>query len=446
MARLDRHPMTAVLAALFVAAFSGLVVAVNARLGLGIVLAALGGLILWWVPSRWLPTLSLAGLFYLPVNVKGMPVGTLPIAVWVFKESMRRWEPKPLSILVPTALFGVWLVLSGALATTRSTESVMWLTLAILLFVVVPLIGLEIDPRKFAADFAWLTAPLAIYAGLEAWVFQGNPIFSMFYSSLEQNWSTYRATSSFPHPLVAGSVFAAAAAIQFGRLVGTAGRVDAVQLGLLVCLALGVVSTQSRSAAIAVVIAWLLTVLASRTRGAGGFARKAVVVGSGAILVAIGASVVAERWGSDEAQMSATARGSLLNQIWDAGQLGGVTGIGPGASEVFRAQREIAQTALESSYIGLALGIGIVGLVLYAWVIATACLRAWKRPAFRPLSAGLVAISVSMGFYSALDNNPGLLIVTGLLVSVCVSGKNPTVAAAAARSLSERQPEPAVRV
>lgn len=407
-------PAVAIASSFALAVVTGALIGTAPRTASLLVLAGVAAAASLIVRLEVLPIVALSLAFYLPVDIKGVPVAWLPVAAWLARSLFSSRRPSLFGI--PT-VFGVWLVASLALASTRTTGTILWTLVAVSMLAVAPVLRPAVDARRLATALVWLLVPLAAYALIEVWVFEANPLFSRFFPEATQEWSTYRAYSSFAHPLVAGTVFAVGAGVQLCRMLSTGRRPGLVDLGVLVVLTGGVLATQSRSAALATLCAWGVAVVFTRVQGLDGLFRKAGFALVVASLVGLASVALSERLASEEAQASTTARSALLTQIVDAGVRGGPTGIGPGASEEYRAARQIEQTGLESSYVGVALDLGFAGLILMVALVGVAIRRSWGHPATRPFGAGLVAFSVSVGLYSALDNNPMLLVVLGMLIA-----------------------------
>jgi hypothetical protein len=403
-------------------------VAISPAVTLGLIGAGVLAGALLTVSEPLVPALVVGLALYLPLDVRGFPVSWFVLCLWFVRATIlgryRRLSP----ITTLAAFVSAWLLISLAFGTVRTPSTVAWTFVAVTSIAGAVLLRHAIDPERFAEAFVWLLLPLAAYAAVEAWLLQANPIFTPLTGDQEQVWSTYRAYASFPHPLVAGTVFAVGATVQMARMTTQVRRVSVVDVVTLIVLSGGVVATQSRSAAVAVACGWAAALLISPVGAPRRAPRRIAVALAGAAIVIGAGGLYSARLESTEAQTSSAARDGIGGQILSAAERGGLTGIGPGSSEAFRAERQIDQAGIESSLIGLALGVGLVGLIAFMALGVAFMREARSSPGTWPFGVATLAFFVSVSLYSALDNNPELLV----LLAVLYAAGTPTMVTGAA--------------
>jgi hypothetical protein len=185
--------------------------------------------LLFAVPIRTLPTITLLVTLLIPVDATQLPLilqgtalGIIPLAVWLIRAHSLR-PPSYFRILA--GLLGTWLILATVLAPIHTNRGWAWLATATIGLIVVfanPPDGL--NPKQFRALFLTVTTVLAGYGWLEGFLLHDNVLFHALYDHTtwwrgQQSGVSYRITTLLGHPLINGTIFAAAAVLAASELV-----------------------------------------------------------------------------------------------------------------------------------------------------------------------------------------------------------------------------------
>lgn len=394
--------------------------------------AALAGLFV--VPVRVLPTVALVMTVFLPyrlMHALGFTVSTpiaLVLGIWALRKAIAHHRaPSPprraWAVAVPALLLFVCALLHTVVS-ARASMSLSW-TLTFALAVAIPLLIRDVraDARLLESAFGVVAAVAAVLALGQA-ALRANPLYDAAYAVLGlgslQHWEVYRVDGSFGHPLTAGLFFSVALAFSAGRWVQTRRHRFAAN-ALLQAVALAF--TVSRSAYIAAAIGLLFVVLATLLSARGLSRRRSLLITAGFglfALITLQSSLFLERATSAEAESSTQARDALLQISLDAAASTNWLGGGVAAGTIVAEPFNYLRLPIESAYLQLLLGIGIPGLILFAWLIMAAVVRAWRRGDVAAAGA-CVALAAGIAGYAALDTNMNVLVLLGLVVLLCAS-------------------------
>lgn len=414
---------------------------INFTLGVGAIVLAifLGFSIL--MPIHTLPAAALIIYAAIPSKIlpnffvfTSLPLGTIVLLVWRIRvaiESARASQPLvPQSKITKTAIslarvlalcFILWSVIV-ALVNNSGTFSWTWLvSFAVAVYAAILPRSAAREAELLMRTWVILGAAAGVYAVTE-FALQGSPVFGTLYSVIgaqdSQHWSVYRAEVSFSHPLFAGAFFAVAACI------GTIKWLDAGNRGWLVGGALsaaGVVATLSRgsmAATVAGIALGALILLSTRPQRRRGL--RFAVLTTSLLVSAIAVSQIPafqERTTSLEAQLSAGARETGMDVALLAAQSTNFLGSGPASSGATAAQ--YGTVVIENSYLQILISLGIPGLLLFIAFLGVAVLAAIRTGNIAG-AAGLIAISIALAGFNAIDavRSMHLLLGLALLVSL----------------------------
>lgn len=378
------------------------------------------------MPVRWLPPLALVAALVLPYEVTRWPVALLPMTVWLMRAAPVRHQSRV--VRWGSLCLGVWILLAAAFATVESRSGIVWLVVA-LCSVVWPMVrGARLpDPSQLKRVFLNLTSALAGLAVVEKFLLESNPIYGSLYASggdplIKEH--TYRATTLLGHPLVNGAVFATAAVLAVdAALTHNAGRWSLLRVLLLLS---GLGATLSRGSTAAAVLGIGLLILMRRGRTTSALRKVAVsLVMVLAGVVFVGALVA--RNSSSEGQQSTVVRTKLIEETMRALRGHELLGVGPGEVENYRHQfgllrfdarsQTTPDTALESTYAELLVGLGIPGLAFFLVVIVGAVVSALRSEFLVGPGCVLLTYALALGTFKT-EGHVQLLIVLGLLLSL----------------------------
>jgi hypothetical protein len=396
-----------------------------ALVGAAVLLAGvLIGLML--VPTRVLPAVALTATLILPTEVlplppllRGAALGIVPLVVWLMRSKSR---PAPWNAgRVLGLLLLAWLMCSELFAPLHTNKGIAWLITASIAVAGIALVGpREFDVAGFRRFFLWIATALGAYALVETFVLQANPLYGALYAhgqSLAQTWDGYRAETLMGHPLVNGTVFAAAVAMAAGE-ASRSGGLNWRSIGRLAVLVGAVVATQSRGAAIAAAAAILILFVIRRAEPGRG-ARKLALVAIAIAIAAVLVSALAARNNSAEGRVSAEVRLAVPSQAREALRGTSLFGAGPGQAAAYRVVRQLRGTnvALENGYAELTVGLGLLGALLFVTVIGWYIVSGMRRQSSAGEAAALLAVMIAIGGYNAIEGHPSFLVLIGLLVA-----------------------------
>lgn len=289
------------------------------------------------------------------------------------------------------------------------------------------------DPvRRARAGWAWFGAALGLYAIAETFVFGYNPLAPIIYGhggALEQDWGSYRATTTLGHPLNNGLYFSIGfvIALDFFNRGHSRWYLAAVLLNLG-----GVVATGSRGALIAVAIGFILvsggglSMLSSRKEGRGSSLH--IRLGAGWALAVVAGSVIpvlmSTRLQSAEAARSGAFRLRQIPVALDAVDSSPIVGVGPGVASDSHASllRGIGGAgAFESFWLEVAVGSGIVGLTLCVLFFATIVGRSLRRADWGG-AAVVVTWLVNATSVNAFEGTRSEQYILGFALAVALAG------------------------
>ena len=240
----------------------------------------------------------------------------------------------------------------------------------------------------------------------------------------------YRVNSVFWDPSIYGrflavAILACLVAVLFGRdrrlLVGATAAIAAIWVGLLFSY------SQSSFAALAVGV-MIAAAFAWGRRGIALAAVAAVIVGAGALAVP---SVRHDVFGHGSGKSTTSGRGKLVRNGARVAVHHPVVGVGVGGFKRAYAElthlkgRDPNAAASHTTPVTVAAETGLVGLLLYGWLLVAALRLAFGRfgrdlPGLTALALGLVltAIAVHSLFYNAFFEDPTVWAAIGLAAAL----------------------------
>jgi hypothetical protein len=365
--------------------------------------------------------ITLATFLLTPRALHALPAATYPMIVWIC--TARRGAAKPGVGSAIAACLGLWIFLSFFESYIHVGIGNRWTLIALCSCVLVPVLRPAFPRPLFMGVTIWLTTAAASYALVEKYLLGYNPLYGNYLASIgfRQHWSAYRATATFDHPLVAGTVFAAVAVLAFSELLRTP-HVQVRQIIPVLILCAGLVATQSRLALITTGVIALALLLAQQHERVRLGRRKLVLTALGVVAVAALWGPITQRFGTTEAHSSTKDRQTLVGQTVHLASYVGAFGAGPGESEVY--WRKVGSVvSLESSYSELAVSLGYVGVVLFVGLILSYVVKGSQQMETRGLAAALLTVAVCVGGFSALEDHAGLMIFIGLFLAALHSGE-----------------------
>jgi hypothetical protein len=381
--------------------------------------------------SKFLLTGSLAATVCIPVTYVAAPrvLAFLPpsllLATLFYMRSRGAPESRsgPLTYArVAGFAFILWLVMSLTLTTGAFTKGLVFAA-ALALGVVAPAafrIASQAD-----ADFIkriWATAGVAVglYASVETFILKRNPIWGGFYETahipLVQKWSVYRATTGLGHPLVNGTFLAVAVVLLADRAISRLSFRTAVGL---VFASAGLVATASRSGLYAGLIGIVILIASAFLRG--GRRRTNLLKTLPALALALLATTFviansASRSGTAESESSARYRDFVVVNAVTLAKQHAILGFGPGESHSAQEQFGVYKALpIENTYGELLVSLGFPGLILFGLFVLLITGEALIRGDVGA-GAALVALGVSVSGYNALEGQPQVHVLWGLLL------------------------------
>lgn len=277
-----------------------------------------------------------------------------------------------------------------------------------------------------------LAAVLGLYATVEAFILQANPIAEAFLGygerePIDQVWSVYRATTILGHPVSNGSFFAIAVPLALGVALHRHSKL-AVLAALLA--AGGVVASGTRAAFAAMLLGAAITLLIPRKGWITGQIPRMVqlggILGICAVMF-IGWSYLSVRETSGEGQGSSAFRSAQVPIAMESVRDSPLLGVGPGAAS-FSHESLLARIggagAFESYWLELVVGAGLIGLLLGGLVLACAVAAA-VRSRRMDIAGAVVAWVVGATFVNAMEGGRSELFVLGVVLAMAFSGDGP---------------------
>lgn len=370
---------------------------------------------------------SILCLAFVPVNYRITPA-VLFFAMWAIvgmfphrgRDSWRAPTVAPAAFpRAPGIIFIALLLLLWSTVSADSEASWQWVVIAI--FCVVVPFASELSRRKptwatTAVVLAVVAVAAAIFAVLESTV-GFNPWRAVYSSSvLAREWSVTRVIVGFGHPLVVMVFAVTVGSMSVARWVRLRRPIWILPAAACVIL-LWLSVTRSGLGALAVGVAvGLLPAAFSLRSKSRKLAVGAITVGTIAVYLVANSALFETRSTSIDGTSSLDYRletyGPILQAIADHWLLG----VGPGAGQ--SSMMLTSTPNIESSALQLALGLGLPLFVVVCccavWLVVTGLRRGHVEA-----SAGLVAYLVAMSTWNALDTNPALMVLLGLLILGC---------------------------
>lgn len=422
-----------------------------------------------------LPSMSASAARYLVIVPLGaallfalfrLPAHVLPALAFVlYAVGAAQLIPSGLPVGTPSVLLLVWMVrrAAGALGTTRASRArvlapadrlpaeragmavptlsvllLVWLLLLIELgdlggnstgwllnfvpVVLAPLLVRDLSREAAVLERSWivLATILGIYALIEFNV-RANFLYWAVGFESSQHWSVYRPEGPFGHPLLFGTFLAVGALLAFGKWLEGHRGANLVAASVAVA---GVVVTSSRGSLIAVVAGILVVVavvVARPGRSRRGRAWGLVLLLAAAAAVLIPATPLLDRWMSDEADGSSTARSQGFEVAMSLAERSSYLGTGAGTSSL---ASTLAGSTLpiELSPLQALVSLGVPGVALLLAIIFVGISRAL---AARHIAAvgGLTAFLVAISGYNYFDDRRSALILFGMILVIAVGSE-----------------------
>jgi hypothetical protein len=386
-------------------------------------LATLCGLLV--APARWLGALALVVTLVIPTNalpvpgfIQGLALGALPFAIWTLRGRRMRVSA-PSRVIALLLVF--WLAASEVFAPIHTKRGIAWFVVALVVIALPALFGVvAAGARSLRRTFLFVTTGLGCYAIVEGFVLHANPLYGPLYAanqSFVHTWTGYRVETLMGHPLVNGTIFAAAVVLAANELfeVRNTFTRSAARFGVL---AGALAATQSRGAAIAAVAGVMALVVFNRAAPRLG-ARKLTLVLVGIALAAGLGTSLAARQSSAEGQSSAQIHLAVPAETARALEGASVFGAGPGQADAYRVARQLRGTgiALESGYAELAVSLGVAGALLFVALVLSSVAAGLRNRASVGEACALLTILIAVGGYNALEGHMGSLVIIGLFMA-----------------------------
>lgn len=387
------------------------------------------------VPVHMLPSIALAVIALVPTRLlpatgpfNALPPLAILMLIWVLRRlvldhrgprtnvlpSVRGLGPR-LAVYATAIMLAVWLLLSTVRAGAGDT-SVGW-TIAFVGSALAPL--LVFDAREEVALLRKVLLIVGAIVGANIFIemlLGFSPVYGLIAAlaggGRTFEFSVYRASGAFSHPLFAGAFLTIPAVVGIGTWL-TTGRRWTLVCGLFA--AVGVLGTVSRgslgalgaSVGIAVLIAPFFLGWKNIKRW---FVLLGLTVAGGIAVLNFGPLL--ERSDSIESQLSATVRDRAVAVALDAAAYGGWFGTGPGTSG--QTGRLFDSIIIENSLLQLLISIGIPGLVLFLAFIGSLVWAAWARG---DLGVGLAVIAyiISITGFNSIDAVRNMHLLIGIL-------------------------------
>jgi O-antigen ligase len=251
------------------------------------------------------------------------------------------------------------------------------------------------------------------------------PLYSAATTWGDQPWDTYRATTTLGHPEVNGLVFAAAAVLALSEWLKQTAR-SSLAITRLILLLGALVASGTRGAMVAFGVGAVTVVIATRLPQR---LQRRRLVGVLILVIVVGASVSAilARSATPEGRTSARGRLDVPAQTVAAMRDTSLLGAGPGQSERYRASKLFdTRYALESSYAGLAVSVGLVGLLLFLATVGVYVALGFRTFESSGEAAALLTILLAAATFNLVDSVPGMLILMSMfMLSISAMDRSP---------------------
>jgi O-Antigen ligase len=408
---------------------------------------------LFVVPVRTLPAITLVvtllvptDIAQLPILLQGIAIGMVPLAIWIVRSPSLR--ASPVIRLLALALC-TWMILSEILAPIHTNRGLAWLvTAGVCLVLVSRSTPSGLEPGRFRALFLKITTVLGAYGLVEGFVLHRNILFSplfehaTWWAALKDN-ASYRITTLLGHPLVNGTVFAAAAVLAASELVERRDKPWQAYARFLILMG-AVLATHSRSAAIALAVGVLVVIVFSRARRRGQRNRRMVLIISAIVGAAVILSGLQARNESSGGRASAAFRVTVLKETAEAVHMISPFGAGPGESDAYRAAVQLPgwQTTLEDSYAEVAVSLGLIGLLLVLALLVAPVVAGLQRPLVVGEAAALLTILVDIAGFNTIEGHTSVLVLVALLMISILTGVRRDESLDAARTGPRSRPLP----
>ena len=381
----------------------------------------LAGLLL---PRVWLPSIALVAFCFLPLGYlsvdqtlgRFITPSVVLLLIWEVRVFAAKGFPR-FNLVYPG------LVLAASIAATVVLQALterggFWLLVVAVCVPMAAWAGSQEDSecyRRILQAFFVLGCVMGVIGLTEA-VLEFNPLAS-YYSAggvpIMQDWSVYRIQTTLGHPLANSAFFAVVSSVSLIEYLNRHRWLPLLS-GLLSCAPHA--GTASRAGLLAVGIAVAVGSVAVVVWGGRLSFRRAVVIGGmmiGGILI-YRSPLVQARKTSLEAQASSEYRERVLSYGIDLFRERPWFGSGPGlAQSTFSAA--YGNIILENSAVQLLVSVGIFGTLAIAAFVALACVMGFLSGKWG-MGVGVIAFSVSVTGYNAVDSNPAILALLGVLI------------------------------
>jgi O-antigen ligase len=390
---------------------------------------------LFMVPVRMLPAIALVVTLLvptdsaqLPIQLQGIAIGIVPLVIWMIRSPSLRVSP---IIRALALLFLSWMILSEILAPLHTNRGVAWLvTAGVALVLTVSNTPAGLEPSSFRALFLKITTVLGLYGLVEGFVLHRNILFSPIFEHdtwwlpLKDN-ASYRITTLLGHPLVNGTVFAAAAVLAASELIERRDKPWQAYVRLLILMG-AVLATHSRSAAIALAAGILAVIIFSRAKQLGLGNRRVILVITAIVSAGVIVLGLQARNESSGGLASAAFRVTVLKETVEALHVVGPLGAGPGQSDAYRARVQLPgwETSLENSYSEVAVSLGLTGLVLMCALLMGPVILGLQSRLVAGEAAALLTVLVDIAGFNTIEGHTSVLVLMGLLMIAILTGVN----------------------
>lgn len=393
---------------------------------IGGVLAVAG---MFLLPRRFLPVLAIASLIFIPVGFMDVSrvIGrywtpaVIIVLIWCVRlASVKRAERVPARTPALSVLWLPVLALLG-LSTTASTSvstSLAWIAVVAVTTVIPYHLGRRRNDDVWPASQIGLAVAAVFLGALAASdYFLGiNPWTALYsYDVNERVWSVFRTRTSLGHPLITATVASLCVMVaMFGNRIPRVIRVAGL-MGGGVALILAVSRTSVLAVALGVAVGCIILMVGPQSQGKSrrlpGF--LLFFAGIAFLLVVTNSPLLTERNESTGGAASTLYREastsvalSMISENWGLGT-------GPGTSATQFAA--VYDGPLENSAFQLMLSLGIPLAVIVILAVVVLIFRLALRGE-ATMAAALIAFSVSLVGYSAIDVNPALLAILSPLL------------------------------